>query len=327
MPETVTPSEEKSALLEAPRAPGGPFYDDPEHDAGDILDSLFGGPKGREEDPEDNDFEDEEGEEGDPHTDLTPSTNRREAPAKPQKPAQATGEETERWTRMESALAQLQAQNEALTQALLQRDIEQNAPEQAPEEPEQVLAEPAIPDEETMRLFQMGDPEATKTFLTWVQDVASYQAAQRLDASLPKRVEKTLNTLSQSQGELQTRVETWWEKNNNRITSIKEGVPFAKAVATLEKSGRLSHRYIEAQLDRVLQHVEEQAALYGTGGTSPTNGTQQKPKPTGPVAKGFRPTTGGASRRASAGAAESEREAANSVDALLGNKPLTSFHM
>lgn len=323
MPETVTERESKAGLLEPPREAGGSFYEKPENDAGDILDSLFGGKATGDADAQDS-YDDPE--EEDPHTDRPEDV----VPAAKSAPKQASAPpvsqpDDDRFTRMEAMLAQMQEQNARLQQALLQRDIEAQ-PEPQPEE-EALPAEPTEPDEETLRLFQMGDPEGTKKFINWVKDVASYQAARNLDTSLPKRVEKTLNTLTESQGQLQSRIEGWWEKNGAKVAAIREGNPFRKAVERLEKSGKLSHKYIEAQLDRVLQHVEEEAKLYGATEASTNGAAKPKPKPNGPVAQGFRPTTGGASRRALANARESEREAANSVDALLGTRPMSSFHM
>lgn len=224
---------------------------------------------------------------------------------------------------LEARLAASEARAQELTNALLAREAEAPQAEEAEEE----LVEPTAPDEETLRLFQMGDPEATTKFTQWVKDVAYYQAARGLDARLPNRVEKTLNTLTGNQQQLASRVEAWWTKNGEKVAAIKGGVPFQKSIDALEKSGKLSPKYIEAQMDRVLEHVEEQARLWGVE-VAPSNGKKPKPKtPTGPVARGFRPTSGGASRRTVDTGATTARDAANSVDALLGTGPMTTFHM
>jgi hypothetical protein len=319
MPAILSKQENERGLLDPPASPGGDFYANPENDAGDILDNLFGDHPSPEEAEDLADLEE------DPHTDPEGGLHPTPTRTTPKAAAPAPAPDADRFARMEAMLAQMQEQNALLQNALLQRDVEQLAPPQEEEEP--APAEPVEPDEEVLRLFQMGDPDATKKFINWVKDVAVYQAAKNLDTSLPKRVEKTLNTLTKDQGQLQTRVEAWWEKNGDKVAAIREGKPFQDALKRLEESGKLSHKYIEAQMDRVLQHVEEQARLYGVE-ASPTNGAPAaKPKPTGPVARGFRPTTGGASRRAPASAGEGERGAANTVDALLGSRPLTSFHM
>lgn len=308
MPTVATENESKTAVLDPPREIGGDFYNNPDHDASDALGALFGDSNGA----------DPEGDE-DPHTEhFQPRVAAKPEPVEP-----AEGEPAGT-SALEARLLALEERNQVLTQALLAREVEE--PVQAEEE-EPTLAEPGEPDEETLRLFQMGDPDATKKFITWVKDVASYQAAKGLDASLPKRVERTLNTMTTNQGNLTKRVEGWWGKNGEKVSAIEGGKPFQQALVALEQSGKLSHKYVEAQLDRLLQHVEEQAILYGATARAAKPGPEPKPSPRGGVAKGFRPTSGGVSRRAPANAGESEREAANSVDALLGNRPLTSFHL
>lgn len=308
---------------------GGAFYKDPDHDAGDVLDALFGdAPDAENEDASQEAANEEEFDDTEEMTPPARTVKPKPAPA----PADDDDDDEEeegaedRFTALEARLAASEARSQQLADALLSKEMAEEAA--ATETPEEDLTEPTAPDEETLRLFQMGDPEATTKFTQWVKDVAYYQAARGLDARLPNRVEKTLNTLSGNQQKLASRVEAWWATNGTKVAAIKGGVPFQKSLDALEKSGKLSPKYIEAQMDRVLEHVEEQAKLYGAEGNAPAGGPKTKPKtPRGPMAHGFKPTSGGASRRTSGNGIDTSKEAMNSVDALLGMSAMTTFHM
>jgi len=303
----------ESATLDPPTSPGGSFYDNPEHDMGDQLSALFGGaPEGDDEPLLDDDLE-----EVDPHTDPQPGDTPPAAP-KPSKPKEKeeTGEPS--GSALEEQVARLVEQNARLMEALLAQSQPAPAAEPAPEEK---LEEPEPLDDETMRMFQLGDPDATKRFQAWVRDLAYYQSKRGLADTLPRRVEAVLNTQQKEHADLTKRTETWYEKNAARVKAIRDGAPFTAAVTQLEGSGKLSPKYIEIQLDRILEHVEAQAKLYGVEAT-PNGATPPKSTPRGAVPKGFRPTTGGASRRAPEQGAQDPKAAVGSVDDLLGNRPM-----